>query len=62
MIVSKKDEKTLIWTFSKLKELINWTDWSRSIKFVLLKLNLWGNVNDKRKRSDEEKESEKIDK
>ena len=45
-----------------MKESVNWIDWSKSIKFALLKSDLWDNVNDKRKHFDETKESEKINK
>ena len=62
MIDFKKNEKTSIWTFLKLKESTNWIDWSRSMKFALLRSDLWNNVSDKRKHLDETKESEKIDK
>ena len=62
MIASKKDEETSVWTFPKLKESANWIDWSRNMKFALLRSDLWNNVSGKRKRFDEAKKSEKIDK
>ena len=61
-MAAKEDDETSAWTFPKLTGPANWTDWSRSMKFALLALDLWGNVSGERVLPDENREPEKSDK